>query len=54
MPWITLNGQDMGDSQLIMEFLGKRYGKDFSSHLSPEEQAIAMSMRIMAEEHLVW
>ena len=53
-PWISLNGEHMGDSQLIMEFLAKKFNKNFSSHLSPEELAVATSMRIMAEEHLVW
>ena len=27
-PWITVNGQDVADSQLSMEFLAKKLGKD--------------------------
>ncbi len=53
-PWITLNGQDFGDSQLCLELLAKRYQKDFSAHLTAEERAIARSLQIMAEEHLYW
>lgn len=53
-PWITFNGQEIGDSQLIMEMLAKEFGKDFSSHLTPEEKAVARSLRIMAEEHFFW
>ncbi|KAK7069366.1 hypothetical protein SK128_002949, partial [Halocaridina rubra] len=53
-PWITLNGEEIADSQLIMERLGPKYGKDFSTHLSPEEKVIARSMRIMVEDHFLW
>ena len=54
MPWITLNGEDMADSQLCLEFLAKKFNKDFSSHLTPEELAVGRAMQIMAEEHLQW
>ncbi|KAG7170094.1 Failed axon connections-like 6 [Homarus americanus] len=53
-PWITLNGEEIGDSQLIMEKLGPMYNKDFSSALTPEQKAIAQGMRIMVDEHLLW
>ncbi|EFX86930.1 GST-N-Metaxin-like protein [Daphnia pulex] len=53
-PWITLNGVDYSDSQLCLEMLAKRFQKDFSSHLSAEEQAVARSLQIMAEEHFYW
>ncbi|KAL7630074.1 UNVERIFIED_CONTAM: hypothetical protein RMT77_019796 [Armadillidium vulgare] len=54
VPWITLNGKDYADSQLIMEFLGKEFSKDFSNSLSKEEKAVSRAMQIMAEEHLLW
>ncbi len=53
-PWITLNGKDYADSQLCMEMLASKFQKDFSSHLTDEERAIARSFQIMAEEHLFW
>lgn len=28
-PWITINGQDVADSQLAMEYLAKKFNKDF-------------------------
>ncbi|KAK7030361.1 hypothetical protein SK128_025614, partial [Halocaridina rubra] len=52
-PWIALNGEEIADSQLIMERLGPKYGKNFSTHLSPDEKVIARSMRIMAEDHFL-
>lgn len=54
VPWITLNGKDYADSQLIMEYLSDFFKKDFSRDLSQEQKAIATSLRIMAEEHLYW
>nr|CAH0109178.1 unnamed protein product [Daphnia galeata] len=53
-PWMTLNGMDYVDSQLCLELLAKRFQRDFSSHLSAEEQAVARSLQIMAEEHFYW
>ncbi|KAK7082016.1 hypothetical protein SK128_002001 [Halocaridina rubra] len=53
-PWITLNGEEIADSQIIMDRLGLEYGKEFSAHLSLEEKAVAQAMRIMVEEHLLW
>ena len=53
-PWITINGQEIADSQLCLEFLAETFQKDFSSHLSPLEQATARAYQIMCEEHLFW
>jgi len=53
-PWITLNGEEISDSQLILEALAKKFHKDFSSHLTAEERAIARAFQIMIEEHYYW
>lgn len=53
-PWITLNGVDTADSQLCLELLTKHFNKDFSSHLTEQDRAIARAMQIMVEEHLYW
>lgn len=53
-PWITLNGEDISDSQLIIEFLSKKFNKDFSAHLTAEERAISRALRIMLEDHFYW
>ncbi|XP_066976426.1 failed axon connections homolog [Macrobrachium rosenbergii] len=52
-PWITLNGVDMTDSQLIIDHLSAN-NKSFSSHLSDKERAIANAFQIMVDEHLCW
>jgi len=53
-PWITLNGEDISDSQLIIEALSKKFNKDFSSHLTAQERAVARALQIMMEEHFYW
>ncbi|XP_069969470.1 failed axon connections homolog isoform X1 [Penaeus vannamei] len=53
-PWITLNGEDVGDSQMIIEKLAAKFGKEFDAHLSQEEKAVAHSLRIMVDEYFVW
>ena len=53
-PWISLNGEEIPDSQICMELLGRKFRKDFSSHLSPEEQATAYAFQMMMEEHFYW
>ena len=53
-PWITINGQDLSDSQLALEYLAKKFEKDFSIHLSEEEKAIARAFRVMLEERVYW
>lgn len=53
-PWITLNGEDTADSQLIIEYLGPKFRKDLTSHLTAEEKAVAHSLQIMIDEYFLW
>jgi len=53
-PWITFNGQDVPDSQLSIELLTKKLGKDLNSHLGPKEKAISKAFRALIEDHLYW
>ncbi|XP_021946794.1 failed axon connections homolog [Folsomia candida] len=53
-PWISLNGVDMTDSQLIIEFLNKKYDKNPWENVSPEQKASARTVRVMLEEHFFW
>ncbi|KAG7153742.1 failed axon connections homolog [Homarus americanus] len=54
-PWITLNGEEVADSQLIMERLGRQYDKNFESKLlTKEQQAVARAFSLMVSEHLAW
>ena len=40
-PWVTFNGEDLSDSQFIMEKLAQDLGKDLSKKLSDKEKATA-------------
>ncbi len=53
-PWITVNGKDVEDSQIVIEYFGKKMGKDLDDHLSEDQRATSRSMRIMVEEHFYW
>lgn len=53
-PWITLNGEDISDSQLVMEALAKKFNKDFTIKLPKEEQAVARAIDLMITEHIAW
>jgi glutathione S-transferase len=50
-PWIELDGEPMGDSELIMEFLSKKYGVDLDAGLNDEQKAIGFAWRRTFEEH---
>lgn len=54
VPWITYNGVDIPDSQFVIEYLGDKFGKDFSSTFSPKDQGAARAFLKMAEESLFW
>jgi glutathione S-transferase len=54
-PWVEIDGERIGDSQLVIERLAKR-GKSLDDALSPQQRAVATATRLMLEEHYhqVW
>jgi glutathione S-transferase len=50
-PWIELDGELIGDSELIIELLSKRYGVDLDAGLSSGQRAIGLAWRRTFEEH---
>ena len=50
-PWIELDGQRIGDSEVIIELLKRRYGIDLDEGLTPEQMALGHSWRRTFEEH---
>jgi glutathione S-transferase len=50
-PWIDLDGERIGDSELIIDFLNKRYGVDLDAGLTDEQKAIGLAWRRTFEEH---
>ncbi|XP_063612418.1 failed axon connections homolog [Penaeus indicus] len=53
-PWITLNGEDLGDSEFILERLASEFDVDLDSHLDPQKAATLEAVRVLADEHLFW
>jgi glutathione S-transferase len=53
-PWITINGKDISDSQLCINYLSETLNKDISSHLSREDAAVARSMQVTIDERFYW
>lgn len=53
-PWITLNGEDLGDSEFILERLANEFNVDLDSHLDPQKAAALEAVRVLADEHLFW
>lgn len=54
LPWIEHEGNKIGDSGLIIEYLESRLGCDADACLSDGERAIAHSLRRLIEENLYW
>lgn len=50
-PWIELDGERMGDTEVIITTLAKRSGFDLEARLSPEQAALSHAVRRMIEEH---
>jgi glutathione S-transferase len=50
-PWIELDGERIGDSEIIIGRLGERFGVDLDAGLAPEQAAVAHAWRRTFEEH---
>lgn len=53
-PWITFNGKDYPDSQLIIELLNDKLNVDLDKNLTEEQKAIAHSTRRLLEASWIW
>lgn len=54
LPYITYNGEDVADSDFIIQFLAQKLGKDLNKEFSPKDQGVARAFSKLAEESLVW
>lgn len=50
-PWIELDGERIGDTEIIIGLLGKRFGVDLDAGLGPEQRALGHAWRRTFEEH---
>ncbi|XP_066289725.1 failed axon connections homolog [Branchiostoma lanceolatum] len=54
IPWIEYNGEAMGDSGLIIEFLNREKGVDLNQSLSDADKAVSRAFTKMGEENTYW
>jgi glutathione S-transferase len=54
MPYIEADGQKIGDSNLVIEYLQQKYGDRTDAHLSAVDRAISLAMRRLIDENLYW
>jgi len=54
LPFVEFNGEEIGDSALIIRDLGKHYNHDLDSFLTPEQKRQAHATVSMIENHLWW
>jgi len=53
-PWISYNGEHVGDSHFAIQYLNKKLEKDLNACHSEEKLALAHAVRILLEDHLFW
>jgi len=53
-PWITMNGEDLEDSQLIIDYLTKHFNVKLDDYLDQKKKANLHALRILGDEHLFW
>jgi glutathione S-transferase len=53
-PWITINGQEIADSQLIIDFLCEKFDLDVGRGLSASDRAVARAWQVLLDERFFW
>ncbi|XP_068248374.1 failed axon connections homolog [Palaemon carinicauda] len=53
-PWITLNGEELGDSEMIIQKLIDHFKVDLDNHLDTRRKAQLETVRITADEFVFW
>jgi len=54
MPWITTEGKSFGDTELVIEYLNKRFKKNLDEKLTSDQKGIGKAVQIMMDEHFYW
>lgn len=54
IPFVTLDGETIGDTEVIIAALRERRGVDLDRGMSDGERAVARAFTRLAEEHLYW
>merc|ERR1712066_6025 len=54
LPFIEINGEEIADSNMIIETLATKFGKEMPAQLSAEQKNVQHAMVAMVENHLHW
>jgi len=54
LPFIEINGEEIADSNAIIETLGKKFEKEMPAELTQEQKNVQHAMIAMVENHLHW
>jgi len=54
LPYIKHDGQFMGDSSLIIQYLVEKFGDKLDQHLTSDQRRHALLVQRTLEEHLYW
>merc|ERR1712088_442981 len=54
LPFIEINGEEIADSNMIIETLAAKFGKEMPAQLSAEQKNVRHAMVAMVENHLHW
>ncbi|KAF0308207.1 Failed axon connections [Amphibalanus amphitrite] len=52
-PWITINGQELSDSELIMDYLTKHFNNPIPEQLTPAQHGLGRAVQVMLDEHAI-
>ncbi|KAF0308206.1 Failed axon connections [Amphibalanus amphitrite] len=50
-PWITINGEELSDSELIMDYLTKHFNNPIPEQLTPAQHGVGRAVQVMLDEH---
>merc|ERR1711972_939760 len=54
LPFIEINGEEIADSNMIIDTLAAKFGKEMPAQLSAEQKNVQHAMVAMVENHLHW
>lgn len=54
VPFIKLDGKEVGDTNFIIPLLNKKYEKDLNESLNSQEKVISLAFKRLIEENLYW
>jgi len=54
LPFVELNGEEICDSQVIINKLSQHFGVELDANLSKEEKNASHALMSMIENHLCW